>query len=65
MVLDGDKCALPRDGGEGSQNRDYGEERLEGETGLDENTSGLSEETIPDETKFNRDEASEIRKKKG
>ena len=41
MVLEGDKRGLFRDGGEGSQNGDYGVERRERETGMDENTSGL------------------------
>ena len=62
MVLEGDKCVLLRDGGEGSQNGDYGVERRERETGMDENTSGLSEEAIADEP--NGDEARGVRKKK-
>ena len=62
MVLEGDKCVLLRDGGEGSQNGDYGVERRERETGMDENTSGLREEAIADEP--NGDEARGVRKKK-
>ena len=62
MVLEGDKCGLPRDGGQGSQNVDYGVERRERETGMDENTSGLREEAIADEP--NGDEACGGRKKK-
>ena len=34
MVSDGENCVLPGDGGEGSRNGDYAEERQEGESGL-------------------------------
>ena len=41
MVSDGEICVLPGDGGEGSRNGDYAEERPEGETGLGKTQVGL------------------------
>ena len=48
-------------GGESSQNGDYGEEILEGETGLGENTRVLGEKAIVEG--LNGDEASDEREK--
>ena len=62
MMPEGVKFVLPGDGGEGSQNGGYGEQRLESETGIDENISELIEEAIEDEP--NGDEASGGHKKK-
>ena len=57
------KEMLPEDGncGERSQNGDYGEEILEGETGLGENTRVLGEKAIVEDP--NGDEVSGGRKK--
>ena len=41
MVPDGENCVLPGDGGEGSWNGDYAEERPEGFTGLGKTQVGL------------------------
>ena len=62
MLPEDGNCVLPGDGGKSSQNRDYGEEILEGETGLGENTRVLSEKAIVKDPKG--DEASGGRKKK-
>ena len=62
MLPEGGNCVLPGDDGESSQNEDYGEEILEGETGLGENTRVLSEKAITEDP--NGDEDSGGRKKK-
>ena len=62
MLPENGNCAIPGDGGESSQNGDYGEESLESETGLGENTRVLGEEAIVEDP--NGDEASGGRKKK-
>ena len=51
MLPEDRNCILPGDGGQSSRNGDYGEEHLEGETGLGENTRGLGEEAIVEEPK--------------
>ena len=62
MLPEGGNCVLPGDDGESSQNEDYGEEILEGETGLGENIRVLSEKAITEDP--NGDEDSGGRKKK-
>ena len=41
MVSDGENCVLLGDGGKGSRNAGYAEERPEGETGLGKTQVGL------------------------
>ena len=62
MLPEDGNCVLPGDGGKSSQSGDYGEESLDGETGLGGNKRVLGEKAVVKDPKG--DEASGGRKKK-